>query len=235
MLYMASDGKSADPGRSPSQSHSPSCRHRRRPGRVDGGRNPRPGRRRGRRSTTACRRSGANSCSPGAAGSTSRTAKSSTGFSAATAPPSRACGRRSRRFSPADLIAWCEGLGQPTFVGSSGRVFPKAMKTSPLLRAWLERLRAVGRAFKLRHHWRGWDDERRIAFRHVPTAPSRSSRTRRCWRLAARAGRGSAPTAAGPSALTGAGIAVRELQARQLRVHGQLVGRASRAGSQASR
>ncbi len=40
-------------------------------------------------------------------------------------------------FSPADLIEWVEGLGQPTFVGSSGRVFPKAMKASPLLRAWL--------------------------------------------------------------------------------------------------
>ena len=36
-------------------------------------------------------------------------------------------------FSPADLIEWVEGLGQPTFVGSSGRVFPKAMKASPLL------------------------------------------------------------------------------------------------------
>ncbi|WP_312688211.1 NAD(P)/FAD-dependent oxidoreductase, partial [Brevundimonas nasdae] len=34
-------------------------------------------------------------------------------------------------FSPSDLVAWAEGLGQPTFVGSSGRVFPKAMKASP--------------------------------------------------------------------------------------------------------
>jgi uncharacterized flavoprotein (TIGR03862 family) len=65
---------------------------------------------------------------------------------------------------PADLIAWCEGLGQPTFVGSSGHVFPKAMKTSPLLRAWLERLRALGVSFKLRHHWRGWDDEGQLLF-----------------------------------------------------------------------
>jgi predicted flavoprotein YhiN len=39
-------------------------------------------------------------------------------------------------FSPAALRAWCEGLGQTTFVGSSGRVFPKAFKASPLLRAW---------------------------------------------------------------------------------------------------
>src|SRR5262245_43268986 len=42
-----------------------------------------------------------------------------------------------RAFSPSDLRAWCEGLGVETFIGSSGRVFPKAMKASPLLRAWL--------------------------------------------------------------------------------------------------
>src|SRR5262245_10249205 len=46
-------------------------------------------------------------------------------------------------FPPVDLIAWCEGLGQPTFVGTSGRVFPKVMKASPLLRAWLARLRSL--------------------------------------------------------------------------------------------
>src|SRR3954451_5664531 len=39
-------------------------------------------------------------------------------------------------FPPAALRAWCEALGQETFVGSSGRVFPKAMKASPLLRGW---------------------------------------------------------------------------------------------------
>jgi uncharacterized flavoprotein (TIGR03862 family) len=66
--------------------------------------------------------------------------------------------------SPADVIAWCEGLGQPTFVGSSGRVFPKTMKASPLLRAWLERLRTMGVAFKLRHRWRGWDDGGQLLF-----------------------------------------------------------------------
>ena len=43
-------------------------------------------------------------------------------------------------FRPEDLRVWCEGLGQETFVGSSGRVFPKAFKASPLLRAWLARL-----------------------------------------------------------------------------------------------
>jgi hypothetical protein len=67
-------------------------------------------------------------------------------------------------FSPADLRAWCEGLGQPTFVGSSGRVFPRAMKTSPLLRAWLRRLGAQGVSLALRHHWRGWDADGRLCF-----------------------------------------------------------------------
>src|SRR5712671_2320380 len=50
-------------------------------------------------------------------------------------------------FSPASVRAWCEGLGQATFVGSSGRVFPKAFKTSPLLRAWLSRLAGAGVEF----------------------------------------------------------------------------------------
>ncbi len=60
--------------------------------------------------------------------------------------------------SPVALRAWCEGLGQQTFVGSSGRVFPTALKTSPLLRAWLRRLAALGVDFKPRHRWTGWDD-----------------------------------------------------------------------------
>lgn len=60
-------------------------------------------------------------------------------------------------FPPAALRAWCEGLGQETFVGSSGRVFPRAMKTSPLLRAWLQRLGDLGVEMKLRHRWLGWD------------------------------------------------------------------------------
>src|SRR5205807_10054461 len=62
-------------------------------------------------------------------------------------------------FSPEALRAWSETLGQPTFVGSSGRVFPKALKTSPLLRAWLRRLAAAGVVFKPRQLWTGWDGE----------------------------------------------------------------------------
>ncbi|MBW8882824.1 MAG: TIGR03862 family flavoprotein, partial [Asticcacaulis sp.] len=62
-------------------------------------------------------------------------------------------------FSPADLRAWADGLGAETFVGSSGRVFPKAMKGSPLLRAWLKRLESQGVRFHLRRRWTGWDGE----------------------------------------------------------------------------
>ena len=61
-------------------------------------------------------------------------------------------------FSPADLTAWAEGLEQTTFVGSSGRVFPKAMKASPLLRAWLARLEALGVEIRTRSRWTGWTD-----------------------------------------------------------------------------
>jgi uncharacterized flavoprotein (TIGR03862 family) len=60
-------------------------------------------------------------------------------------------------FPPQALIGWAEGLGQPTFVGSSGRVFPKALKASPLLRAWLARLQALGVTLRPRHDWTGWD------------------------------------------------------------------------------
>lgn len=63
-----------------------------------------------------------------------------------------------RAFTPDDLRGWCEGLGQETFVGSSGRIFPKAMKASPLLRAWLARLNALGVEFHLQKTWQGWKD-----------------------------------------------------------------------------
>ncbi|OSQ38049.1 TIGR03862 family flavoprotein [Thalassospira mesophila] len=62
-----------------------------------------------------------------------------------------------RKFGPAEIRAWCEGLGIETFVGSSGRVFPKVMKASPLLRAWLRRLADLGCNIHYRHKWTGWD------------------------------------------------------------------------------
>ena len=67
-------------------------------------------------------------------------------------------------FSPLDLIDWCEGLGQPTFTGTSGRVFPKSFKTSPLLRAWLQRLDGLGVRFLFRHRWTGWNGPGRAVF-----------------------------------------------------------------------
>jgi uncharacterized flavoprotein (TIGR03862 family) len=67
-------------------------------------------------------------------------------------------------FSPQALRDWSEALGQPTFIGSSGRVFPKAFKASPLLRAWLRRLDAAGVQFALRHRWIGWDENGRLLF-----------------------------------------------------------------------
>lgn len=68
-------------------------------------------------------------------------------------------------FPPSALAAWAEGLGQPTFVGSSGRVFPRALKASPLLRAWLARLAGLGVEIRTRHEWRGWTDDGALRFR----------------------------------------------------------------------
>lgn len=59
-------------------------------------------------------------------------------------------------FGAAEVRAWAEALGVPTFVGSSGRVFPVDMKAAPLLRAWLHRLRAAGVRVHTRHRWVGW-------------------------------------------------------------------------------
>ena len=67
-------------------------------------------------------------------------------------------------FPPEALRAWSEGLGQPTFVGSSGRIFPKAMKASPLLRAWLRRLDRSGIRVMLRHSWTGWTPTGELQF-----------------------------------------------------------------------
>jgi len=67
-------------------------------------------------------------------------------------------------FPPDRLREWSEALGQPTFIGSSGRVFPQSFKASPLLRAWLRRLDASGVQFAFRHRWTGWDDSGRLMF-----------------------------------------------------------------------
>ena len=67
-------------------------------------------------------------------------------------------------FPPDALCAWVHGLGVETFVGTSGRVFPKEMKAAPLLRAWLHRLRAQGVRLHVRHRWQGWNDAGELRF-----------------------------------------------------------------------
>ena len=73
-----------------------------------------------------------------------------------------------RRFGADALRAWAQGLGIETFVGTSGRVFPKDMKAAPLLRAWLHRLRhpasGVPVQFHMRHRWTGWTQDGALQF-----------------------------------------------------------------------
>ncbi|WP_075291851.1 TIGR03862 family flavoprotein [Rhizobium arenae] len=61
-------------------------------------------------------------------------------------------------FTPGDVRAWASSLGTETFVGSSDRIFPKAMKASPLLRTWLKRLDEQGVDILTRHRWTGFSD-----------------------------------------------------------------------------
>ena len=69
-----------------------------------------------------------------------------------------------RSFPPEAIRQWAAGLGVETFIGSSGRVFPVAMKASPLLRAWLSRLREGGVTLHARHRWQGWNAEGVLVF-----------------------------------------------------------------------
>ena len=70
---------------------------------------------------------------------------------------------------------WAEGLGIETFIGSSGRVFPKDMKAAPLLRAWLQRLRnpasSTGVQFHMRHRWTGWAQDSAALQFDTPQGP----------------------------------------------------------------
>lgn len=63
-----------------------------------------------------------------------------------------------RVFGPDRVRAWAAGLDCPTFVGTSGRVFPVAFKAAPLLRTWLRRLEQAGASLRPRHRWLGWDE-----------------------------------------------------------------------------
>jgi len=68
------------------------------------------------------------------------------------------------KFGPEDLRRWVHELGTDTFVGTSGRVFPVGMKTAPILRAWLIRLRNAGVTFHMRHKWCGWSNNGSLLF-----------------------------------------------------------------------
>jgi uncharacterized flavoprotein (TIGR03862 family) len=68
------------------------------------------------------------------------------------------------RFDPAALRGWSEGLGEATFVGSSGRVFPVGLRATQLLRAWLVRLATLGVELRTRHTWLGWSDDGALRF-----------------------------------------------------------------------
>jgi uncharacterized flavoprotein (TIGR03862 family) len=85
-------------------------------------------------------------------------------FASRYAEAERHLRRAIEAFPPERLRAWSADLGQPTFAGTSGRVFPQAMKASPLLRAWLRRLDGLGAKVALRHLWTGWDDDGALVF-----------------------------------------------------------------------
>jgi len=72
-----------------------------------------------------------------------------------------------RALDPEALRDWAASLGIETFIGSSGRVFPKDFKAAPLLRAWLKKLRAQGLVTHVRHRWQGWTETGALAFETV--------------------------------------------------------------------
>ncbi len=69
-----------------------------------------------------------------------------------------------RAFDATAVRAWCDGLGQASYVGSSGRVFPAGFRATKLLRAWLARLEGLGVELRTRHTWRGWLDDGSLSF-----------------------------------------------------------------------
>jgi uncharacterized flavoprotein (TIGR03862 family) len=71
------------------------------------------------------------------------------------------------RFSPDHLTSWVQALGIATYVGTSGRVFPRTMKASPLLRAWLGRLSTLGVTLKMRHTWQGFSPDGGLLMGHL--------------------------------------------------------------------
>jgi predicted flavoprotein YhiN len=103
-------------------------------------------------------------------------------------------------FGPEALREWMRGLGIESFVGSSGRVFPKEMKAAPLLRAWLHRLRQQGGALSCPASPDRLErpaTATRLRFRDARRRTHRSKPIASCWRWAAAAGPSSVRTDAG--------------------------------------
>lgn len=81
-----------------------------------------------------------------------------------------------RAFDPEDLQRWVADLGEPTFVGTSGRVFPQSFRAVPLLRAWMTRLVSQGVKFEFDRRWTGWagaPHDRTLRF-DAPSGPDRT-------------------------------------------------------------
>tara|TARA_R110001606_G_scaffold272459_1_gene420998 strand:+ start:2196 stop:3416 length:1221 start_codon:yes stop_codon:yes gene_type:complete len=75
-----------------------------------------------------------------------------------------------RAFGPAEIVTWMEALGIAAHTGPTGRVFPKMMKASPLLRAWLVRLQDAGAVLHPKHRWQGWNADGALVL-DVPQGP----------------------------------------------------------------
>ncbi|MAN97509.1 TIGR03862 family flavoprotein [uncultured Roseovarius sp.] len=60
-------------------------------------------------------------------------------------------------FGPDAVQTWARDLGQEVFTGSTGRVFPRVMKASPLLRSFLSELHGLGVEIRTRWRWCGWE------------------------------------------------------------------------------
>lgn len=69
-----------------------------------------------------------------------------------------------RAYPPTAICDWAHGLGVETFTGSSGRIFPRCLKGSPLLRNWIRRLVDLGVSFHLKHRWQGWNSQGELLF-----------------------------------------------------------------------
>ena len=91
-------------------------------------------------------------------------------FDARYGARANAIGRWLDAFDAQALRDWAKARGVPTFVGSSGRVFPEDLKAAPLLRGWVRQLREDGVRFHVQHRWTGWDADDRLLF-ETPQGP----------------------------------------------------------------